>query len=104
MFAKSISEIRDEYPHPSRKADDSGANDRYCVGGAVCMAHGLWQDDAATETNFPNEDTLCTALQDLNRGIDSTTAYNLAVEIIDANDSGEFDRAWELAEYALSVS
>lgn len=81
----NINEIRAKYPNPEVSKMHGG---QYCVLGAACMYKGI-----AHITTFP------TALQSsawLRIPIDA------ANEIIDANDSGDFDKAWRLLDEALA--
>ena len=68
----------------------------YCVGGAICLAHGL-------EMYFPNEMDLRQVLQQVNPALDTTTACQYSKLIISYNDRGEFEKAWGVAEQALTT-
>jgi hypothetical protein len=104
MEPKPIYEIREEYPHPKRQADDTCMPDDYCVGGAICLAHGFENTTDGLTINFPDEAELAAVLELLNPGIDTITAWNLAVRIIEKNDQGSFEDAWDTAETALILN
>jgi len=68
----------------------------YCVGGAICLAHGV-------EMYFPNNENLARVLQMLNPALDATAAYRYGSLILMYNDRGDFKTAWEAAAYALTA-
>ena len=90
----SVTQIREEYWNPCRVC--LRGTQGYCVGGAICLAHGL-------DIYFPNNAELERVLQKLNPALDPTTACQLGNLIIMYNDRGDFEAAWKAAEYALTV-
>jgi hypothetical protein len=102
MVVKTIAEIQADYPTPCTKDDDDGVSWRYCVGGAICLAHGFLTDTAGHRMHFPEEDELATVFEHVNPALEATRAYTLALMVINANDTGLFDEAWRLAETALT--
>ncbi len=90
----SIAEIRALYPNPTNLF--SMDQETYCVGGALCRFFRLPLSD-----NFPELDALATALTVINSSLDRAHAITYALDIICANDSGDFAAAWTSAERAL---
>ena len=88
----SVTKIREAYWNPCRVCIRGSLG--YCIGGAICLAHGL-------EMYFPNETYLEQVLQKLNPALDTITACQYSKLIISYNDRGEFEKAWEVAEQAL---
>ena len=90
----SVTKIREAYRNPCRVCFRGSGG--YCVGGAICLAHGL-------EIYFPDKTELTQVLQKLNPALDATTAYQYGNLIISYNDRGDFKTAWEAAEQALTM-
>jgi hypothetical protein len=90
----SVTEIREAYWNPCRICFRGSQG--YCVGGAICLAHGL-------EMYFPDETYLEQVLHKLNPALDTTTAHQYSKLIIMYNDRGEFEKAWGVAEQALTT-
>jgi hypothetical protein len=93
MVTRSVANIRKEYSHPCRVC--LRGSQGYCVGGAICLAHGL-------DMHFPDNADLARVLQKLNPALDMTTACRCSSLILMYNDRGDFKTAWEVAEYALT--
>ena len=94
MAARSVAQIREEYRNPCRVCLRGSRG--YCVGGAICLAHGL-------ELYFPNNEDLARVVQQLNPALDATAAYKYASLTLMHNDRGDFKTAWEVAEDALTA-
>lgn len=93
----TIEDIRARYRHPRTKREDTASRDAYCVGGALCLTYGgAYHDD-----RFPDEDRLAEVLQRYNPALDDVWAYTIAADIINANDAGCFEEAWQYVEEAL---
>lgn len=71
------------------------AKGSYCVGGAFCkyMDSGLW--------GFPADSAVAKWLQVVNDDLPPDQARQLAQSIIEANDRGDFEIAWEHLDAAL---
>ena len=95
MTIRSVAQIRAVYSHPCRVFFGNGRG--YCVGGAICLAHGV-------ERYFPDQTELTRLLQRLNPALDMITACQYAGLIMSYNDRGDFKKAWEAAEEALTMS
>ena len=93
MDTRSVAQIQAEYAHPCLVCLRGSAG--YCVGGAICLAHGV-------ERYFPDTTELTHVLQTLNPTLDPTTACRYASLIIMYNDRGDFKTAWAAAEQAFT--
>lgn len=91
----NIAEIRLQYPNPKKSRDDRGMQCDYCVGGAFVMYTTEMED------RFPDVDQLAWVLMENNTDMPEDTAYGYAKRIIDANDEGHFEAAWNILEQAL---
>ncbi len=91
----TLAAIRAAYPEPrcAGHAASLGQTGNYCIGGAFWLAAG---GPPYCVGNFPRRDTLadvfCVAMPNL----PYLKASDYAEAIIDANDAGDFERAWEL--------
>jgi hypothetical protein len=103
VFAKNVADIQADYPTPCTTADDDGVSWQYCVGGALCLAHGFLTDSAGNRMHFPEETELAAVFERLNPALDGISAYHFAQQLIIANDTGDFERAWDIAETALTL-
>ena len=93
MTTPTVTEIRAKYPKPSN-ADLIGAY-CYCVGGALTLYLGIAQ-------RFPMTTDLVLALKMANPELhDTMTAFDIARDIMGANDSGDFEAAWAALDRAL---
>ena len=95
MVRKTIEQIRAEYPNP-RSALTAGVLCDYCVGGAIILACQLGSD------RFPVKRVLAKRLQMLNPQLSDNGAMAYAYAITIANDANDFDKAWTLANNALT--
>ncbi|MEF8792398.1 hypothetical protein [Thiohalorhabdus sp.] len=92
--------IRALYPHPipSRclRLTDRG----YCVGGALqCYVEGF---EVPRGGAFPSPQTLSRVLSRANPRLSRFEARRLAGRITSANDTGDFDQAWDCLDEALT--
>ena len=94
MDTLAVVRIRAEYAHPCRVCLRGSL--RYCVGGAICLAHGV-------EIYCPDKTELTQMLQKLKPTLDATTDYQYASLIMACNDRGDFKKAWEAAEQVLTM-
>lgn len=110
----SIAEIRRQYPEPISDREFPKPQGTYCVGMAVMLAHGAWENDS---DSFPGEGDLAEVLcalnpalegprpgateEDVLEEIEQSLAYAFAEQITSANDAGDVDEAWEIAGRAL---
>jgi hypothetical protein len=104
MLAKSIAEIQAAYPIPCTTSDDRGTGQDYCVGGAICCAHGFDTDTAGRPMHFPGECDLAAVFERLNPGLEASAAFHVATQLICANDQGHFAQAWAIAAAAFPVN
>ena len=102
----TMQQIREQYPNPI-EAHNALEDTEYCIGGAVCLSKGKSEP-------FPTPVRLAQELIDIvfvkthkasNTGQVATNAFNAlcaARGIIEANDNGEFNRAWEILDTFLT--
>lgn len=71
------------------------AKGSYCVGGAFCkyMDSGLW--------GFPADSAVAKWLQVVNDDLTPEKAHLFAQLIIESNDRGDFEAAWNHLDFAL---
>lgn len=69
----------------------------YCVGGALCLYLGVF-------TRWPDTWLLAETLIKANAELNDKRALSFANDIIQLNDSGDFDHAWKRLEEALTFS
>lgn len=91
----NVADIKAKFPNPSDPLDDQKTETSYCVGGAFCMALG-WKSNT-----FPNVDILMEALREANADLSIRLADKYAVDIIKANDAGDYEAAWKALGDAL---
>lgn len=90
----TVEEIRARYPHPVISiARRPGA---YCVGGALCRFVGV------EAPQFPWYREIEKALRVLNPFLTNDVAFDFAQRIVNRNDEGKFDDAWEAVREALA--
>lgn len=97
--------IREKFPHPIRECEvrPYRNHELYCVGGAVCQFNREQNpDDRFKASDFPDATELAGALLDLNPKLGDRSAITFAGEIIDTNDAGSFERAWQILSDALT--
>lgn len=93
--------VRALYPNPIPARCLHLTERGYCVGGAVqCY---LDSKEIPWGGAFPSPHTLSAVLRRANPRLNRFEARTLAVQITSANDTGEFERAWEKAEEALTL-
>ena len=102
----TMEQIRMRYPHPRISHERYGnRTPAYCTGGA-CVKMALRRGRLAGVTglarSFPGVFTLRDALYAMNPALPPEVATRLAERIIAANDVGNFVRAWEIVEEALT--
>ncbi len=98
-----VESIRAWFPNPARLKNvlHDRNPDSYCVGGALCLymyTHGF---DVPPE-RFPTAMQLANAIMAANPNIDSGRAVDAALDVLTANDTGDFDAAWRYLDDALS--
>ena len=92
--------IRALYPHPMPARCLHLTERGYCVGGAIqCF---LDRKEVPFGGAFPSVETLSAVLRRANPYLHRREAKILARKITSANDDGEFDQAWELAEVGIT--
>ncbi|HKJ70321.1 MAG TPA: hypothetical protein VKA55_01015 [Gammaproteobacteria bacterium] len=92
--------IRALYPHPIPARCLRMTERGYCVGGALqCYVEGR---EVPSGGAFPSPHTLSGVLCRANPRLNRFEARSLAGRITSANDTGDFDRAWDHLEEALS--
>ncbi|MFA9460185.1 hypothetical protein [Thiohalorhabdus methylotrophus] len=93
--------IRSMYPHPMPARCLHLTERGYCVGGAIqCYVD---RKEVPFGGAFPSPHTLSAVLRRANPRLNRFEARTLAGQITSANDTGEFDRAWDRAKEALSL-
>ena len=101
MAKITVEEIRARYPNPRAKGEIFRLGE-YCVGGALmlwlCDQRGCY---APIGYSFPNGDRLSWTLRMLNPAIDYALACSFSCDLIHANDTGDFEKAWRLLGEAL---
>ena len=107
VHEQTMSYMRQWYPNPtaSPQCGESGfsacdgiACSHYCVAGALLDVLG-WEPDS--EALFPDSGLVAEYLQHC-LDLPEQTALTTARLIIDANDSGQFEDAWELVDQAMA--
>jgi hypothetical protein len=92
--------IRALYPHPIPARCLRMTDRGYCVGGALqCYVEGR---EVPRGGAFPSPHTLSAVLRRANPRLNRFEARSLAGQITSANDTGDFDKAWERLEEALA--
>lgn len=99
-----IAEIRKAFPSPTKMpydimpgANTTQCNGQYCVGGALVMSC------TALKRPFPTEDEIATAFMTLNPDLDEYAATELALRLVNENDHGFFEAAWDILAFALTT-
>lgn len=101
----SMTSLRRKYPHPVRAKHSK--NSDYCVAGALCREIGI------NMNGFPSQLRLCHAILIANPRIGDwytltekqrVEIYNLAGDVIGANDKGNFNLSWKLLAKLLQRS
>lgn len=110
-----VEQIQKEYPSPVKSSyGEHGRftqwkDDAYCVGGA-CILYLRENDRSAFEhlgivgnlqTQFPAGRPLTRVLLLFNDRLPKDTAYGFACNIINLNDTGHFDAAWQALRTAV---
>lgn len=81
----------------------SSAYTGVCVGGALCLERGLCLELFIDKDRcMPTSRWIRMALLRFNPDLHEALAQEYATMIMDANDNGDFDLAWQLAFTALS--
>lgn len=101
-MADYIDTIRDLYPNPVAMDRTTDPDQCYCVGGAICLYTNTTSESGDVPT-FPNEETLARALQSINDTLRARRAKDYAEDIINANDNGNFEDAWNIAREATEI-
>ncbi len=86
-----VEEIRKAYPNPSTVAERK--EDSYCVGGAFMQFIGI-------DAKFPTGN-LFHVLQCTNPNLRASMHIQAGMKIMCANDSGDFEGAWQALKEAL---
>lgn len=93
-----IDDIKAKYPSPQAARDDTipatSISSGYCVGGALCLSVNV-------DNRFPRTVTLEYALRLLNPRLSTLPSERYATLIIENNDNGKFEEAWQVAQQAL---
>lgn len=92
----SVTKLKKKYSHPIRAIECRCQDNDYCVGGALCREVGI-------DKSFPDEIQIKDAFLKANRRIDwhalddaqRDNIYRLIHEVINANDRGNFPKAWD---------
>ena len=103
--------IRDLYKHKITRSGRRNPSDKFCVGGALCSyfdKHIDWdKTSAGLRQGFPHTDTLADALEQIilnattpadNPTVKRNDCVYYASAIIEENDTGNYDKAWEIVE------
>ena len=88
--------VQAKYPAPIRASEALDAEETYCVGGAFCQWRGVL-------SRFPDAPDLARQLAAANLTLSWDLAYAYAEDITNANDVGQFEKAWALLTEALWV-
>lgn len=101
-----IDKIKQTYPDPKRVRGDDPLYGSYCVGGAICLYlrdhEQVFSYDAASYGRaFPRVHILADALGTGNPDLSYNKAAYYADKIIDLNDAGNFEQAYQFAGEAL---
>lgn len=92
--------IRALYPHPITARGLRLTERGYCVGGALqCYVDGFEVPRGGT---FPSPHTLSQVLSRANPRLNRFEARCLAGRITSANDTGDFEKAWDWLDEALA--
>jgi len=92
--------IRAMYPHPVPARCLRFTERAYCVGGALqCFVE---QTEVPQGGAFPSPHSLSAVLRKANTRLNRFEARALAGQITSANDTGDFQRAWERLGEALT--
>ena len=101
---KLSAKIKREYKdiRPKKAIEPHGPHD-YCVGGLLCK---YFFDVVVPQTfielsHFPTSSRVLFVLLQLNNNLTPRRALNYANSIIQANDQGHFEEAWNLIDEAL---
>ena len=104
--------IRDLYKHRiARSSRNAKIDGRLCIGGALCDyfdEHIDWdKTSAGLRQGFPHTDTLADALEQIilsattpadNPTVKRNDCVYYASALIEENDTGNYDKAWEIVE------
>lgn len=117
-----INEIKQAFPNPSQSKYNIDyycdgtrpCNICYCVGGAFLLFRNSIRCEKELESALPSDELnrlrlptrgrLAHAISKFNNKIPYFRAHYLAGAIIDANDTGRFNEAWNLLDFALSTN
>jgi hypothetical protein len=107
---RTIQKARNRFPFAtSATAYDAYQNGPYCVGGALLLNTFSWWQRLRAWYNkqrlcalFPGVPELAHTLRQYNDTLDHLKAYDFAELITFVNDSGNIDKAWQVAEEALA--
>lgn len=93
-----LEQIQAQYSNPIAMSGDHDTDieNRYCIGGAVCMFAGTYYD-----SGFPANEKVAYALATLNPNLSHTQAEEFSRAIIEFNDSEAFSIAWRIVGNAL---
>lgn len=92
--------IRALYPHPIPARCLRMTDRGYCVGGALqCYVEGF---EVPWGGAFPSPQTLSRVLARANPRLNRFEARRLAGQITSANDTGDYDKAWDRLDEALA--
>ena len=101
----TVGEIQAKFPEPSR-GDEFDKDGAYCVGGAFLAYFGIQPTEAGIKGGIrqwmPDAEELSDFFVQI-LGMDEEEAYEAAEDIIEANDSGNFEGAWRDLEEVLKV-
>ena len=101
MRELTMREIRALYPSPQIASPRCRLGLGYCVGGAFILAAGVIHDPI--KHRFPEATTLTYYLRYVNPRLTHKTAASLASKLVEANDKGKFEEAWDYLDQALSM-
>jgi len=94
MLGTLTTEIRSKYPHPVKSENNLNDPGCYCVGGA-CTLH------AGYGIRFPLSNEIANAILKYNKSVNYEQAKVYGMCIVELNDKGNFDGAWEILNLAL---
>ena len=95
----TLATIRAQYPTPSKQNRyGTHIDGEYCVGGALALAFYGHTPDIP---RFPEEEAIAEMLQVLNPALSDSLALEYADSLVDRNDVGDFEEAWQIAGEAL---
>lgn len=104
MTQVTVEAIKQQYPNPA--TEKTGVSD-YCVAGAVAAYYNL-QDEVSSFISdrelFPDKQEAISILKQINPKLQFDLASDYAQDIIDYNDFGNFETAWNLVHEALTYN